>query len=142
MSRQSDKEGQTTFDPHDKDPYRRKVQLSKPTEPPVKKLDSEQYRIGAVAAKKHVTVFTISARRKNIPLDERRPDDSRSSTPLPNGAIGWVTEGVPLWPKDDEDPQAQKAREWHEQGAVAAKAMGRRRYNEIIRQQMETPPER
>ena len=72
MSRQSDKEGQTTFDPHDKDPYRRKVQLSKPTEPPVKKLDSEQYRIGAVAAKKHVTVFTISARRKNIPLDERR----------------------------------------------------------------------
>lgn len=72
MSKQSDKEGQTTLNPHDGEPNRRKVQLSKSVESPVKKINSEPYRIGAVAAKMHVTVFAIRARRKNIPLDERR----------------------------------------------------------------------
>lgn len=47
MSKQSDTEEQTTFNPHDKDPYRRKVQLSKSTESSVKK----PKRLGAVAAK-------------------------------------------------------------------------------------------
>jgi len=67
MSKQKDEQGETTFNPHDKKPHRRKVQVSKPVESSVRK----PYRLGAVAAKKHITIFPIRARRKNLPISER-----------------------------------------------------------------------
>jgi len=67
VSKQTDAQGETTFNPHDKDPHRRKVQLSKSTESSVRKPS----RTGAVKAKKHVDVFSIRERRKNLPLTER-----------------------------------------------------------------------
>lgn len=70
MSKQTDAQGETTFNPQDKDPHRRKVQLSKSTESSVRKL-TKPSRIGAVAAKKYVAVFSIRERRKNLPLTER-----------------------------------------------------------------------
>jgi len=67
MSEQSDAQGEATFNPHDKEPHRKKVQISKSPELFVKK----PKRLRAVVAKKHLTVFPISERRKNLPLSER-----------------------------------------------------------------------
>lgn len=66
-SKQKDAQGETTFNPHDREPHRRKVQLSKSPELIAKK----PKRLGAVVAKKHLTIFPIGERRKNLPLSER-----------------------------------------------------------------------
>lgn len=62
MGKQADTQGETTFNPHDKDPHRRKVQISKSDELFVRK----PKRLGAVAAGKHLTVFPIRERRKGV----------------------------------------------------------------------------
>lgn len=66
-SKQKDAQGETTFNPHDGEPHRRKLQLSKSPELFAKK----PKRLGAVVAKKHLTIFPIGERRKNLSLNER-----------------------------------------------------------------------
>ena len=63
MSKHADTQGETTFNPHDKDPHRRKVQISKSDKLFVRK---EPKRLGAVRAGKHLTFFSIRKRRKGI----------------------------------------------------------------------------
>ena len=60
--RQASTQGEVTSDPHDKGPHRRKVQTAKSDESFVRK----PKRLGAVVAKKHVTVFPIRERRKGV----------------------------------------------------------------------------
>ncbi len=67
MSKQTDTQGQTTQNKDDKHPHRRKVQIAKTDESSLKK----PQRIGAVQAEKHITIFPIRERRKNLPLSER-----------------------------------------------------------------------
>jgi len=68
MSKQSETQGQTTHNKDDKHPHRKKVQIAKTDESSLKK----PQRIGAVQAKKHITIFPMRERRKNLPLSERK----------------------------------------------------------------------
>lgn len=65
MSKESSTQAETTYDPHDKDPHRRKVHISKPNELFVRK-KPEPKRLGAIKAGKHLTVFSVKKRRKGI----------------------------------------------------------------------------
>jgi len=67
MSKQSDTQGQTTHSEDDKHPHRKKVQIAETDESSLKKS-----RIGAVRAKKHITIFPMRERRKKLPLSERK----------------------------------------------------------------------
>ena len=64
MGKQTDIQGQATHDKDDKHPYTKKIQVAKTAESSMKKPQRKPQRIGAVAAKKHVTIFTIKERRK------------------------------------------------------------------------------
>jgi len=70
MSKQSDAKGELTWNPHDKHPHRRKVQRTKAER---KFLGGrvKPMRLGAVHARKHLSVFPIRERRKGLPLSER-----------------------------------------------------------------------
>lgn len=70
MSKQSDAEGELTYDPNDKHPHRRKVKMTK-TEETFHRRKVKPVRLGALVAGKHLTIFPISERRKGLPLSER-----------------------------------------------------------------------
>lgn len=60
MSKQAKTQGETTHNKDDEHPHRKKIQIAKTNESFVKR----PQRIGAVAAKKHITIFPIKERRK------------------------------------------------------------------------------
>jgi len=59
--KQASMQGEVTSDINDKDPHRRKVQTAKSG-----KSFARKKRLGAVAAKRHVTIFPLKERRKNV----------------------------------------------------------------------------
>jgi len=63
MSEEKDIQGQTTHNKEDKHPYHKKIQIARINESSVRRPQQPQ-RIGAVAAKKHLTIFPIRERRK------------------------------------------------------------------------------
>ena len=65
MSEQSDAQGQITYNKNDKHPHRRKVQTARTNESSLKK----PQRLGAVAARKHVTAFSIRESRKKSSIE-------------------------------------------------------------------------
>jgi hypothetical protein len=60
--KQASTQGEVTSDVGDKDPFRRKIQTIKSAE----LFGKKPKQLGAVAAKKHVTVFSVNERRKDV----------------------------------------------------------------------------
>jgi hypothetical protein len=59
--KQASTQGEVTSDVGDKDPFRRKIQTIKSA-----LFAKKPERLGAVATKKHVTIFSISERRRGV----------------------------------------------------------------------------
>jgi hypothetical protein len=84
VKKQASRQGETTHNKDDKHPHRKKVQIVKSNRSFVRK----PKRIGAVAAKKHITLFTIRERRKGVrnqvTIDEfvYKRSNAREGSPL------------------------------------------------------------